>query len=150
MGALMKTLLVPVDFSDASETVVRTATDLAAALGAKVWLLHVADPEPDFVGYSVGPQEVRDSIADALHTEREDLAALADRVRAGGVDVEHMTVQGPTIESIVRKASDLGADLIVMGSHGRGAVLRAVLGSVSEGVLRHAGRPVLIVPTPAS
>jgi nucleotide-binding universal stress UspA family protein len=147
MGAAMKTLIVPVDFSDTTDAVIHAAIEMGSAFGAKVWLLHVAEPEPDFVGYSVGPKEVRDSIADALHAERDDLAALTEKVRAAGVDADHTMVQGPTVESIVHKAKDLDADLIVMGSHGRGAVLRAILGSVSQGVLHQARRPVLIVPT---
>ena len=142
----MKTILAPVDFSAATPAVVGAAGEAARAFGARLYLLHVAAPEPDFVGYSAGPQEVRDAIADSLHEERDELTALAEKARAAGADVAQLMVQGPTIEAVVQKADDLDADLIVMGSHGRGAVLRLLLGSVSEGVLRRAGRPVLIVP----
>ncbi len=142
----MKTILAPVDFSAATPAVVAAARETARAFGARLYLLHVAAPEPDFVGYSAGPQEVRDAIAGALHEERDELTALAEEARAAGADVAQLMVQGPTIEAVVQKADDLDADLIVMGSHGRGAVLRLLLGSVSEGVLRRAGRPVLIVP----
>ena len=143
----MKTILVAVDFSPVSERAVDAAAALAGGVGGKVWLLHVAAPDPDFVGYSVGPTEVRDSIASALRTEHRDLEALAARVAQSGVEVEPLMIQGPTVEAIVHKATDLDADVIVLGSHGHGVLMRALLGSVSEGVLRAAGRPVLIVPT---
>jgi nucleotide-binding universal stress UspA family protein len=144
----MKTILCPVDFSPVSERTVDTASALAQGLGGKLWLVHVAAPDPDFVGYSAGPQTVRDAIAAALREEQRDLEALADRARQAGVEVEPLMIQGPTVEAIVHKANDLEADVIVLGSHGHGALLRALVGSVSEGVLRKAGRPVLIVPAP--
>jgi len=135
-----------VELSDNSRHVADAAVEMAAAFGAKLWLLHVAAPEPDFVGYRAGPQEVRDSIADALHEEHAELSAMAERMAASGIDVEPLMVQGPTVEAIVGKANDLDVDLIVLGSHGRGRLLRALVGSVSVGVLHAAHRPVLIVP----
>jgi len=144
----MKTIVAPVELSESSRHVVDAAVGMAAAFGAKLWLLHVAAPEPDFVGYRAGPQEVRDGVADALHEERHALSKLAERAAAAGVDVEPLMVQGPTVQTIVEKADHLGADLIIVGSHGHGAVLRALVGSVSEGVLHKAGLPVLIVPAP--
>ncbi len=144
----MRSILVPVDFSDVTERVVDMAVRIAAGDGDhKVWLLHVAAPEPDFVGYRAGPQHVRDAVAGSLRHEHRELELLAETMRARGVTTEPLMVQGPTVEAIVQKAADVGADLVILGSHGRGAVLRALLGSVSEGVLRRAGRPVLIVPT---
>ena len=108
----------------------------------------MAAPDPDFVGFSAGPAEVRDAIAHALREEQRELEALAERASQTGVEVEPLMIQGPTVEAIVSKAGDLDADIIVLGSHGHGALMRALLGSVSEGVLRKAGRPVLIVPAP--
>lgn len=143
----MKTIVVVVDFSPVSDRAVDAAAALANGLGGKLWLLHVAAPDPDFVGYGVGPTEVRESIAEALRAEHRDLEALAKRAAQTGVEVEPLMIQGPTVEAIVDKAADLDADMIVLGSHGHGALMRALLGSVSEGVLRSAGRPVLIVPS---
>ncbi len=70
-------------------------------------------------------------------------------VKERGVDTTALLVQGPTIETILKEARKLEAELIVLGSHGRGAVLRALLGSISEGVLHKTDVPLLIVPTRA-
>ncbi|NOR45584.1 MAG: universal stress protein, partial [Candidatus Delongbacteria bacterium] len=55
----MKNILAPIDFSDVSEKVIFEAAEFAKAFSCKLWLLHVAAPEPDFVGYTVGPKEER-------------------------------------------------------------------------------------------
>ena len=145
----MRTVVAAVDFSDVSPDVVAAAVGLASGADATVWLVHVAAPDPDFAGYSTGPQEVRDAVADALRADHRELEALARSAAVPGVRVEPLMVRGPTVDTLVAKAADLAADVIVVGSHGRGALLRAVLGSVSEGVVRRAGRPVLIVPSRA-
>jgi nucleotide-binding universal stress UspA family protein len=72
---------------------------------------------------------------------------MAVSQRERGIDVTPLLIQGPTIGTILREAGKLDVDLIVLGSHGRGAALRALLGSTSEGVLHKAEVPVLIVPT---
>jgi nucleotide-binding universal stress UspA family protein len=106
----------------------------------------VSAPDPDFVGYEAGPQSVRDQRAQRLRDEHRELQRSADRLRAGGIQATALLIQGPTVEKILSEAERVAADFIVMASHGHGAVHRALLGSVSEGVLRHAAIPVTIVP----
>lgn len=142
----MGVVLVPVDFSEVTAEVVRRAGELARALGHRAVLLHVAEPEPDFVGYGVGPRPVRRSVAEHLREEHRQIEALAASLRERGVDAEALLVQGPTAATILEQAADLRAELIVIGSHGRGALYRALLGSVSADVLRGARQPVLVVP----
>ena len=142
----MKNILVPIDFSDITEGVVEEARTLCEALGAKLWLVHVAAPDPDFVGYDGGPQSVRDSVAHHLRDEHRDLQEKAETLRSGGLDAVALLIQGPTVDTILSEAKRLGADMIVMGSHGHGALHRALLGSVSEGVLHKATCPLTIVP----
>lgn len=142
----MGAILVPVDFSSVTPALVTHAAELAAALGHKVWLLHVAPPEPDFVGYGVGPQPVREHAADHLREEHRQLQALAERLKNEGVEVESLLVQGPVAQEVLEQAERLKAAMIVLGSHGRGALYQAVLGSVSADIVRHARCPVLVVP----
>lgn len=140
-------LLVGIDLSQATETVVEKAAGLARALSAKIWLLHVADPEPDFVGFDASPAYDRDVRSRTFHAEHSRLQAIANKLRLDGLDATALLVQGPTAATILQEAVKLAADMVIVGSHGRGAIHRLLVGSVSEEVLRKAGCPVLIIPT---
>ncbi|MBK7101588.1 MAG: universal stress protein [Flavobacteriales bacterium] len=144
----MKNILVPTDFSDAAHHVVQVATTLAGPLGAKIWIVHVAAPDPDFVGFDAGPQYVREQRADVLRKEHLDLQNMAKGIRDQSIEAEALLVQGPTSETLLDEVERLKIDLIVMGSHGRSGLFKALLGSVSEQVLGAIKIPVLIVPFP--
>jgi len=142
----MQTVLVAIDFSDSTDRVIDWAARLAERCESRVWLIHVAAPNPDFVGYEAGPDVVREQRATELRDEHRTLQNRAEELRNRGIDATALLVQGPSVAKILSEAESLGADLIVMGSHGRGVVARVLLGSVSEGVLRHARCPVTILP----
>jgi nucleotide-binding universal stress UspA family protein len=139
-------LLVAVDFSAVTDRVIETAAALARECGGSVTLLHVARPEPDFVGYEAGPQSVRDQVATEFRLQRRMLQDLADRLRRAEVETTPVVVQGSTSETIVDQAARSGAALIVVGTHGRGAMMDLLVGSVSEGVIRRSTIPVVVVP----
>jgi nucleotide-binding universal stress UspA family protein len=139
-------ILVPLDFSEVTLEVIDQASLLARSLDAKLWLIHVATPEPEFIGYETGPQTVRDRVALELRQEHRSTQQVAEKLRRSGLDVTALCPQGATVRTILQEAEKLDADLIVMGSHGRGALHRALLGSVSEGVLHKATCPVMIIP----
>jgi len=140
-------LLVGVDLSSGTERIVESALAVAQGLAAKVWLLHVGEPEPDFVGLDVGPQYERDALSEKLHKEHREIQDIATRFRDAGLDATALLVQGPTSETILNEVSKLDADMLIVGSHGKGAVHKLLVGSVSEGVLRKAAIPVLVIPT---
>lgn len=141
----MKCLLACIDFSDETMAVVETAFELGAAVGAKVVLLHVGAPEPDFVGYDPGPQSVRDQVASTLRQEHRDIEALAAKAPPG-VTVQPLMVQGSSADAILEQADRLDADMIVLASHGHGALYDLLVGSVAKGVLAGAKIPVMVVP----
>ncbi len=142
----MKTILAAIDFSDITEGLVEIARSMARAHGAALHLLHVEPPEPDFVGYDAGPQHVRDQVAhDAVQHFKEE-SALREQLRGEGIDAHSLVIQGPVVEKILDEAEKLAADLIIVGSHGHGAVYHLLVGSVSEGLLMRANCPVLVVP----
>ncbi len=150
-------LLVGVDLSESTEKIVEKTERFANALSAKIWLLHVAQPEPtdmymagyepDSIGMGLDPQLLRDSLAERLHREHRKVHEIADRLRKGGLDATALLVQGATVETILEQASKLEVDMIVVGSHGQGAIYQLLVGSVSEGILRKSLCPVLVVPT---
>lgn len=143
----MKTIVVSIDFSPVMADVLERAAELGKAFAAAVWVVHVAAPDPDFVGYDAGPSTVRDQVAHEMRDTHRRVQDEADRLRARGIDATALQVQGPTVETILHEAERLHADVIVLGSHGHGALHRALLGSISEGVLHRATCPVLIVPS---
>jgi nucleotide-binding universal stress UspA family protein len=140
-------LLVCVDLSEATEIIVKKIEEITKALPTKVWLLHNAVPEPDFVEFKVDPQAARESLAKKFHVEHRQIQELANRMRKAGVDTTALLVHGATVETILEEASDLEVDMIVVGTHGRGAMYQLLMGSVSEAVLHKSRFPVLLVPT---
>ncbi|HEY5775609.1 MAG TPA: universal stress protein [Xanthomonadales bacterium] len=139
-------ILVAVDLSPASAKVVEAAGRVAKLTGAKVYILHTAEPEPDFVGYDAGPEVVRTQVANEFRREHRDVQALADKLRSDGLDATALLIQGPTVETTLKEADNLAAELIVVGTHGHGAVYDVLLGSYSAGIIRKSKLPVLVVP----
>jgi nucleotide-binding universal stress UspA family protein len=139
-------ILVCVDFSEVTDSVVGYATTVAALAGAEVRLLHVAAPNPDFVGYEAGPDTVRKQVARELRDEHRKLEALSERMREANVRAGCLMVQGATVETILDHARRFHASLVVVGSHGHSRLRHLIAGSVAEGVLRGSSVPVLVVP----
>ncbi len=143
----MRKLLAAIDFSPVSALVVEHAASLAEAFSADLIVIHVAAPDPDFVGYEAGPQTVRNDRAKEIRTEHRELHAIAEALRERAISAHALLIQGPTVEQILAEGQRLQADMIVIGSHGHGGLYRVLLGSVSEGVMRAARCPVLLVPS---
>jgi nucleotide-binding universal stress UspA family protein len=135
----IKTILHPTDFSDASEHARRMAVGLARDYSARLILLHAVEP-PIYSGEFV-PNFA--ATVEGLNAEYEKLAALIEA--DSPLQVEPMTVEGIASPEILRIAREQHADLIVIGSHGRGGLGRVLMGSVAEEVSRKAPCPVLIV-----
>jgi len=140
-------LLVALDLSEPTELIVKKVEELAKEMSAQVWVLHNAEPGPDVLEFRADPQTARDSLAEKFHREHRQIQEIAKRLRKEGLEATALLVHGPTVETILKEASDLDADMIIAGSHGRGAVYQLLVGSVSEGLLRKSRCPVLIVPT---
>lgn len=138
-------LMVAIDFSPQAQKVLTVARRLAHALEAQLWVVHVAD-KPVFTSYAAGERQDRREIAAELREEHRLVQEAAQSIRDAGIEATGLMVPGPPAKAIVEEAARLDADLIVLGSHGFGAVFKMLLGSVSSAVLKKSGRPVLIVP----
>lgn len=147
----MKTIVAAVDFSNATPGVLAAAVNQARAFGASLHLLHVLEPEPSYTAYGFTPDEFP-----AIHLfqqeARKRATARLEELRAKvagempGVSV-HLA-EGSPFHSLVDYISKHRADLLVLGSHGHGAVAALLLGSVAEGMVRKAVVPTLVVPAP--
>ena len=140
-------LLVSLDLSESTELIMKEAELVAKKMLAQVWVLHNAEPEPGELEFRTDPQLARDSLAEKFHREHRQIQDIAKRLRKEGLDATALLVHGPTVETILKEASDLDVDMIIVGSHGRGAVYQLLVGSISEGILRGSRCPVLVVPT---
>ena len=142
----MKTILVIIDFDNNDQLLIEKASQLADAFDSKIWILHIAAPDPEFVGYDVGPQYIRDFRAEDLRKEHKRLQEYALKLNDQGIEAEGLLVQGATIEMVIDEAKKLKADLIVTGHREHGFFYRSLIGSVSSEVIKKSKIPVLIVP----
>jgi len=135
-----RTILVPTDFTDCSAKALAEALALAGALDAKVHLLHVygIDGLPDDATLLTSAHATEEAAQQKLN---ELLRTLPSRSAV----VEARARLGDPARTIVEVASELGVDLVVMGTHGRRGVTRLFLGSVAEAVLRSAPCTVMVV-----
>jgi len=135
-----------VDYTTASEMVLKVTKAYAKQLQEEVYLIHVEPPELAFAGCEPGLQPVRDQVAHDTKTEHARLQKDARALEKTGLKVTPLLLQGPPGETIVAEAERLEADLIIIGSHGHGAFHKTLVGSTSEDVLRKARIPVMVIP----
>jgi len=138
-------ILVPTDFSECADRALDMAIELGRSLDVLITVAHVSAP----VMVLPPPFElipVPTLFPNLPRRIEEGLEARAAKVRAAGLECDTSTLDGAPYLEIVRAAEDTGAYLIVMGTHGRGTIGHALLGSVAERVVHRAKCPVLVVP----
>ncbi len=145
----MNSILVPVDFSKVTDLVLQATVTMAKALDARVTVMNVAPREPDVFGQQLSPKVITKPVPEDVRERYDKLMACAKRLEDADVVVTPLLVRDDRVRAVMREVEREEADLIVMGSHGRGGLYRRVIGSVSEGVMREAKCPVLIIPSKA-
>lgn len=164
----MKRILVPIDFSDVTPTVIDLARQFGKAFGAAIHLVHVkeltAAPASGTLEYGLAGMSELAPIAGvpvpgfkpSSETIAEDedqkskLAKWQAEIAQEGIEFSLHELTGAVAEQILNLADELDADMIVMGRHGHGAVYTLLVGSATKGVLKHSTRPVLLVPAARS
>jgi nucleotide-binding universal stress UspA family protein len=163
----MKRLVVPIDFSDATPRVIDLARQLAKALDAEIHLVHVKELTANAfgagtLGYGLAgmpelapmsgvpvpgldpmPQPIPES-----EDQKSKLSRWQKEIAQDGIKVTLHEPSGSVADEILDQANAVEADLIVMGTHGHGAIYNLLVGSATKGVLKHATRPLLLVPSP--
>jgi nucleotide-binding universal stress UspA family protein len=145
MSIFPTTILLATDGSEEAQLAATTASDLAEKTNSE---LHVVTVGPDYPLYELPehPAEFEDVLRQNRRTTKEMLEQQAKRIEeSGGTVNETHLREGRADAEIVELAEELGAGLIVMGSRGHGRLRRALMGSVSDAVVRHAHCPVTIV-----
>ncbi len=139
----MKQILIATDGSRSADEAVGIGLALAKQQGADVTFVHVTESRHRAADGDA------DTHREALDESEVALAAAARAAEDAGVSHALERIAGQTVDTIVALADAREADMIVVGSRGRGPVTAALLGSVSQGVLKRASRPVLVVKEPA-
>ena len=145
--ATIHQILVPTDFSPASDIALQYAIDMAERLGAEIHLLHVVDDASAAIAYPDGLYvPAMSELLDRLIGEASaQLQRSVERCRGADVATSREVLVNSPAQAIVQTAASRGIDLIVMGTHGRGAFAHFLLGSVAERVVRTAPCAVLTV-----
>lgn len=141
-----RTILVPTDFSSCARRAVDYAADLARESNARVVLHHATELPLGVQGNErIHPEGAHEAVRVDEYARAAARAHLEDEAERIGGDVRVVTRAelGSTVQSILQAAEELGADLIVMGTHGRTGLRRGLMGSVAERVVRSAPCPVL-------
>lgn len=140
----IQTILYPTDLSRQSEAAFDVACALAREGGARVVVLHVERPPLTTMGGIAGVPPL------PTEYDRETVCQELSCIKPpeAGISVEHRLEYGEPESIILAVAEEIGADLIVMSTHGRTGLRRLLMGSVAEHVVRHASCPVLTVRTP--
>ncbi|MEW6683028.1 MAG: universal stress protein [Nitrospirota bacterium] len=157
----IKTILVPTDFSEGAQLALEYAKTLAKVFKAKIVLLHVIETlastltetmqrvgTDSMVRSMTQSPQLLDVYALIQRAVEPALDQVVEDLKKDGVSSSRSLLQGPAYEQIVAQGRALGADLIVMGTHGRRGVSHLFMGSVAERVVRLASCPVLTVRTP--
>ena len=146
----LKNVLVATDFGEASETALVYGRDLARTFGATLHVLHVVDDVPAKAisgeGYAVDFSDFQRAVEKSAHKKLDAIVRADDRRELGAKAL--LRTSTTPASAIVSYAKEAGIDLIVVGTHGRGAMAHLFLGSVAERVVRSASCPVLAVRHP--
>lgn len=138
-GEFPKRMLLATDGSEEAELAARAVVEVSGETGSELHLVHVA---PSVPMYFAATEEEPARLA---REGRKTLDEQARRIEAAGGNVAQTHLRlGAAAEEIVALAEDMGAGLIALGSRGRGGIRRALMGSVSDAVVRHAHCPVLV------
>ena len=154
MSAVFR-IVVAIDLKAGTDRLLAETRRYGQALNAVVNIVHVASPEPDFVGYmksgergeATQDNQIRESEAKALRGEHAQTQAFGEALRASGVRVDRaLTLQGPILETILDETRKLGADLLILGSHHHGAIHRLWFGDIAVDAAKEPPCALLVIP----
>lgn len=143
----MKTIAVLVDFSDVTFKLLKQAHVLASAFGSEVVLLHVVSPDPVVVDFGMAPTVYRPPSAETIQSEGDRMAQLQESLTKFGTRTSTRQLQATRVEDLLAECERVQADMIIVGSHGHGALYNLLVGSITAQVLKKAPCPVLVVPS---
>jgi nucleotide-binding universal stress UspA family protein len=147
MSVFPTTILLATDGSDEGKLATQAAAELSRDTGSEVHVVYVLPTPAQLIGHHLYSDEIRESLIGGAERDAETfLKEQAEQIGSdGGKVAETHLRSGDPDKEILRAAEALGVGLIVVGSRGLGALSRALMGSVSDSVVKHAHCPVLVV-----
>jgi len=140
-------ILVPIDFSEVTDLVLAEAVMLSTALQLPIRLMYIAERSLAPRSQTVGLGHDHNAMLEPGQKLGEQLNKLRNKLAATDLTVSAFLLHGRPVDVIVNEAERLDPELVVLGSHGHGAVQHLLAGSVCEGVLSRVACPVVIVPS---
>ena len=144
----MKNILITIDFNTNEQKLMDMGSQMAAKFDSKIWLIHIAAPEPDFVPYTTGTgaNNEREIRAAVLKKEHKLIQEYAAALNNKGINATGLLVQGQTIKTIMLEVKKLNIDLIITGNNNHGLFYNIFMESTSSEIIRKSKIPVLLVP----
>lgn len=144
----MKKILLAVDNEDGTNELLDYAGKMAARYNARLYILHIAQPDPEFVGYEVGPEYIRLDAARHYRDEHRWVQDLAKQLASRDIDARALLIQGYAAEEILNQAEDIDVDLVICGSHKNGFFYSLFMDNTAVELSKKSKRPLLIYPMP--
>lgn len=142
----MTTIVLPIDFSEASDKLINGAINFAKQTGGRICLIHVAPADIGFAIGDMGFQYFPEVEQNEIKQELLQLDNIEKQIQAQGVECEHLLKQGVAKDIILDYAKEKSADYIVMGSHGRSGIYDVFVGSLTKDLTKSSPIPVLVIP----
>ncbi len=141
----IKTILLPIDFSDVSSFIIKYAKDFAKKLDAKIVLTYVLEDLTVYEGLYTSTELLIDLEKILFDGAKKSMKEFIEKYLSDYPNVETVIVKGDVVEKIIETARDYKADLIIIGTHGRKGIDKILFGSVAERVIKNSPIPVLTI-----
>lgn len=143
----MENILVAINLEKNAPILVEKAYEFAIAFDAKVWILHVTEPDPDdYLGLEAGPQFAHDKRVAKRKREAVLIKELADDLKSRNIRAEGLLIEGPTAKTIRKKAQELNIDLVIAGHQKKNFFYQIFVGNKEQDLIDDLKVPVLVVP----
>ncbi len=139
-----KKILCAIDFAESNEKIVDCAKSIAKAFKGKIFVIYVAPTFSQFIGLQIPTKTIDDFIEEIVSTANKNMDSFM-KESFKDVEAEGNVLRGDPAEVIIEFSKEIGADIIVMGTHGRKGINKLLFGSVAQKVIKHSQIPVLTV-----
>ena len=143
-----KSILVPTDFSEYSDKAIRQAADIAEQNSAKLFLIHVVTWPEEWANYtiSISGEKIQTIVDESVKAATKRMHEEVEKLKqVKKIEITYDVKVGVPYQQILKEQTERKVDLIVLGSHGRTSIVRALIGSVANQIVHDATCPVLIV-----